>query len=55
MARGLPPDTPAMLAEAVGSPEQVITRTTVAALVAALASEVGTKPALIFYGPLAEG
>ncbi|AEI92655.1 uroporphyrinogen-III C-methyltransferase [Roseobacter litoralis] len=55
MARGLPPETPAILAEAVGTQEQTITRTTVAALVAALTSEVGSKPALIFYGPLAEG
>ncbi|ABG33281.1 uroporphyrinogen-III C-methyltransferase [Roseobacter denitrificans] len=55
MARGLPPETPAILAEAVGTQEQTITRTTVAALVDTLTSEVGSKPALIFYGPLAEG
>lgn len=52
---GLPPDTPAMLAEAVGTPEQALTRSTVAALAEQLAAERGPKPALIFYGSLAEG
>lgn len=54
-AKGLPKDTPAVLAEAVGTPEQSLTRSTVAKLAEALASEVGAKPALILYGPLAEG
>lgn len=54
-ARGLPPDTPALLAEAVTTPAQTLHRMTVAALVDRLAREVGEKPALIFYGPLAEG
>ncbi|MFP4045199.1 MAG: uroporphyrinogen-III C-methyltransferase [Rhodosalinus sp.] len=55
IARGLPPETPAMLAEAVGTPEASRLRTTVAALAARLAGEIGAKPALIFYGALAEG
>ena len=53
--KGLPADTPAVLAEAVGTAEQSLTRSTVAELAQALASEIGTKPALILYGPLAEG
>ncbi len=52
---GLAPDTPAMLAEAVGTPEQVLTRGTISTLADRLAREVGDKPALIFYGPLADG
>ena len=54
IARGLPPDTPALLAEAVGTPEARTIRTTVAALAADLARGIGPKPALIFYGSLAE-
>lgn len=53
-ARGLPPDTPAVLAENVSHPDQAITRTTVAALAETLSSEAGRAPALILYGPLAE-
>lgn len=52
--KGLPAQTPAILAEAVGTAEQTITRSTVGALAASLAKEVGSKPALILYGPLAE-
>lgn len=55
IAHGLPPATPAMLAEAVGTPEQCLTRNTVAGLAARLTQDIGTRPALIFYGPLAEG
>ncbi|TVR09181.1 MAG: uroporphyrinogen-III C-methyltransferase [Salinarimonadaceae bacterium] len=55
VARGLPSDTPALLAEAVGGPEASFLRTTVAALAELLAGEIGPKPALIFYGSLAEG
>ncbi|MFZ5964804.1 uroporphyrinogen-III C-methyltransferase [Thalassococcus sp. BH17M4-6] len=54
-ARGLPADTPAILAEGVSGPEQRILRTTVIALADTLAQEVGNQPALILYGPLAEG
>lgn len=53
-AHGLPRDTPAILAEEVSGPGQQITRTTVGALAEQLASEKGSKPALILYGPLAE-
>ena len=52
--RGLPADTPAILAEAVSTPEQVVHRATVSALADQLAAEIGDKPALILYGPLAE-
>jgi uroporphyrin-III C-methyltransferase len=52
--RGLPPETPAILAEAVSTPEQVLHRSTVAGLADKLAGEIGTTPALILYGPLAE-
>ena len=54
-AHGLPPSTPAILAEAVGTPEQETARMTMAELAARLGAEVGPKPALILYGPLAEG
>ena len=53
--KGLSPDTPAILAEAVGTPEEAYSRGTVAALADRLAGGVGEKPALIFYGPLADG
>ncbi|WP_299859404.1 uroporphyrinogen-III C-methyltransferase [uncultured Roseobacter sp.] len=53
--RGLPPDTPAILAESVSSPEQSIHRSTVSQLAQQLAQEIGDKPALILYGPFAEG
>ena len=53
-ARGLPPDTPAILAEGVSGPDQAIERSTVTALAERLSREVGDKPALILYGPLAD-
>jgi len=52
---GLPDTTPALLAEAVSTPDQSLTRTTIAELVATLSGEMATTPALILYGPLAEG
>jgi uroporphyrin-III C-methyltransferase len=52
---GLPPDTPALLAEAVSHPEQRLHRSTVAALAGLLAAEMATTPALILYGALADG
>ena len=70
IAAGLPGETPALLAESVSTPAQRLQRTTVAALAAALAAERGAAergaaergaaergaaPALILYGPLAEG
>ena len=54
IAHGLAPDTPAMLAEAVGHPEQAITRATVADLAARLEGARSDHPALILYGPLAD-
>lgn len=51
---GLPPQTPALLAENVGRPNQRLTRGTIATLAAALADGGGTAPALILYGPLLE-
>lgn len=55
LARGLPPDTPALLAEAIGTPEQALSRTTVTELARQLAGEIGPKTALIIYGPLVGG
>ena len=55
IAHGLPPDTPALLAEAVSTPEQVLHRSTVAALAARLAADRSTLPGLILVGNLAEG
>ncbi|MFC6636304.1 uroporphyrinogen-III C-methyltransferase [Sulfitobacter sp. JBTF-M27] len=51
---GLPSSTPAMLAEAVSTPAEKVTRHTIATLAAHLESTTSTTPALIFYGPLAE-
>ena len=55
LAHGLAPDTPAILAEAVSHPEQTIARTTITALAERLSQDIGEAPALILYGPLAEG
>ena len=52
---GLPPDTPALLAEAVSTPQQTLLRTTIGALADQLETEISASPALILYGPLAEG
>ncbi len=52
---GLPPDTPALLAEAVSTPQQTLKRTTIGALADQLETEISASPALILYGPLAEG
>lgn len=54
-AHGLPSDTPALLAEDVSGPDQRLMRLTVAELAAHLRAEIGDAPALILYGPLAEG
>lgn len=51
---GLPSDTPALLAEAVGTQEQALTRTTMGALKILLEEQKSPKPALILYGPLAD-
>jgi len=55
VAAGLPADTPALLAESVSTPEQSLTRATVAELATMLDGASGAnRPALILYGPLAE-
>lgn len=51
---GLPGDTPAMLAEAVSTPDEKLHRFTIATLAEHLDSTSSTTAALIFYGPLAE-
>ena len=53
ISHGLPADTPAMLAAAVSTPDQVLTRSTIAGLAARLAQEKADLPGLILYGPLA--
>jgi uroporphyrin-III C-methyltransferase len=55
IARGLPATTPAILAEAVSTPEQALYRMTIAELADRLSVEIGAAPALIIYGPLADG
>ncbi|SOB99154.1 uroporphyrinogen-III C-methyltransferase [Rhodobacter sp. JA431] len=52
VAHGLSPDTPTLLAEAVGHPEQSLHRSTIAKLAAELAEARSNHPALILYGPL---
>lgn len=54
IAHGLPADTPALLAEAISTPDQHISRHTIASLAALLQGAESLHPALIFYGPLAE-
>ena len=54
IAHGLSPDTPALLAENVGHPDQRLTRTTVSALAGMLAASPAPTPAIILYGPMAE-
>lgn len=51
---GLPAGTPAMLAEAVSTPDERIERFTIATLAEHLENSSTATPALIFYGPLAE-
>jgi uroporphyrin-III C-methyltransferase len=55
IAHGLPPDTPALLAEAVSTPDQVLHRSTVAALARMLEEERSSRPGLILIGALADG
>ncbi|WP_282153733.1 uroporphyrinogen-III C-methyltransferase [Ruegeria atlantica] len=51
---GLPLETPALMTESVSTPDQVLHRSTVGELADKLGAEIGTAPALILYGPLAE-
>lgn len=55
IAHGLPPETPALLAHGVSTTEERLERFTVASLAAHLDGAESTSPALILYGPLAEG
>lgn len=55
VAAGLPADTPALYAQAVGHPQQRLVRDTVAGLAARMPDLDGPEPALILYGPLAGG
>ena len=50
---GLSPETPALLAEAVGHPHQSLHHSTIGALTLHLADARSDQPALILYGPLA--
>lgn len=54
VAHGLPLDTPALLAEAVGHPAQSLHRTTMGALAESLSQNRSKDPALILLGPLAK-
>jgi uroporphyrin-III C-methyltransferase len=49
---GLSPSTPALFAEHVGHPDQRLIRATIATLAQTLATDAGSGPALILYGPL---
>lgn len=53
VAAGLPGETPALYAEAVGHPQQRLVRDTVAGLAARIAGLDSAEPAIILYGPLA--
>ncbi|NOT71022.1 MAG: uroporphyrinogen-III C-methyltransferase [Hyphomicrobium sp.] len=52
--RGLPPQTPALLAESVGHSTQRLVRTSVSGLAGLLQADPGMGAAVILYGPLAE-
>lgn len=52
---GLPPETPALLAESVSTPAQKLVRGTLSSMQSLIESEAGDGPALILVGPLAEG
>ena len=51
---GLPPSTPALLAEAVSTPDQKLSRHTVESLAHLPLDPATSAPALILYGPLTE-
>jgi uroporphyrin-III C-methyltransferase len=55
IAHGLPPDTLALLAEAVSTPDQRLHRSTIADLAKMLADERSPLVGLIIFGALAEG
>jgi len=49
---GLPPGTPALLAESVSTPAQRLVRGTLGSMASLIAAEAGDGPALILLGPL---
>lgn len=51
---GLSSETPALLVESVSTPDQNIIRGTISSLSESLSQSIGTAPALILYGALAE-
>ena len=53
--RGLAPDTPALLAEAVSTPDQRLLRSTILMLAQTLAEDRSALPGLIIFGALADG
>ncbi|EEW24755.1 uroporphyrinogen-III C-methyltransferase [Rhodobacter ferrooxidans] len=53
IAHGMPPDTPALLAHAVSTPEQSLERHTIHSLATLLQGAQSQTPALILYGALA--
>lgn len=56
LAAGMPPETPALLAEGVGHPGQTFTNLTISGLADLLAdTPAGNLPTLILYGALAKG
>ncbi|SIS59354.1 uroporphyrinogen-III C-methyltransferase [Phaeovulum vinaykumarii] len=57
IAAGLPPDTPALMAEGVSTPEQRLTRAPLADLAAQLRDTPAgpAAPAIVLYGALADG
>ena len=53
VAQGLPPDTPALYAAAVSTPDQRLVRMGLTALARWLEDDASPAPALILYGALA--
>ena len=51
---GLARDTPALLAEAIATPNQKLIQTTIGKLAKSLKNDTSQNPALIIYGPLAD-
>ena len=52
---GLPPETPALLAEGVSTAQEALHRSTVAELASRLTADISEAPVLILYGALADG
>jgi uroporphyrin-III C-methyltransferase len=53
IAHGMSPDTPALLAESLGHPDEKLARTTIATLAGQLAQGFGAATAVILFGALA--